>query len=106
MPPSPDIKSEDYYKAQNGACCLPPLVAVFMHHLCQVLGVDRSASDSEIAKAYKKLALKCGTRRAKPFVEFIDGRRLGLQTQKYRNEGVYPGNDRYSKLVGQPHLIA
>ena len=25
----------------------------------QVLGVDRGASDSEIAKAYKKLALKC-----------------------------------------------
>lgn len=37
MPGSPDIKSEDYYK---------------------VLGVDRGASDSEIAKAYKKLALK------------------------------------------------
>jgi len=37
MPPAPDIKSDDYYK---------------------VLGVDRSASENEIAKAYKKLALK------------------------------------------------
>lgn len=85
---------------------LPPLVAVFMHHLCQVLGVDRSASDSEIAKAYKKLALKCGTRRANICRVYRWVWRLGLQTQKYRNEGVYPENDRYSKLVGQPHLIA
>lgn len=37
MPSAPDIKSEDYYK---------------------VLGVDRGAADNEIAKAYKKLALK------------------------------------------------
>mmetsp|Transcript_60776 Transcript_60776/g.195822 ORF Transcript_60776/g.195822 Transcript_60776/m.195822 type:complete len:352 (-) Transcript_60776:110-1165(-) len=37
MPSAPDIKSEDYYK---------------------VLGVERGASDTEIAKAYKKLALK------------------------------------------------
>lgn len=37
MPSAPDIKSSDYYK---------------------VLGVDRNASDAEIAKAYKKLALK------------------------------------------------
>lgn len=37
MPPVPDIKSDDYYK---------------------ILGVDRSASDADIAKAYKKLALK------------------------------------------------
>jgi len=35
--PAPDIKSSDYYK---------------------VLGVERGASDNEIAKAYKKLALK------------------------------------------------
>lgn len=35
--PDPDIKSDDYYK---------------------VLGVDRKASDTEIARAYKKLALK------------------------------------------------
>jgi len=37
MPPPADINSDDYYK---------------------VLGVDRGASDQEIAKAYKKLALK------------------------------------------------
>lgn len=37
MPSPPDLKSDDYYKN---------------------LGVDRSASDAEIAKAYKKLALK------------------------------------------------
>lgn len=37
MPSAPDIKSSDYYK---------------------VLGVDKGASDQEIAKAYKKLALK------------------------------------------------
>eukprot|EP00442_Polarella_glacialis_P048305 CAMPEP_0115106430 /NCGR_PEP_ID=MMETSP0227-20121206/36653_1 /TAXON_ID=89957 /ORGANISM="Polarella glacialis, Strain CCMP 1383" /LENGTH=363 /DNA_ID=CAMNT_0002504031 /DNA_START=123 /DNA_END=1214 /DNA_ORIENTATION=- len=37
MPTEPDIKSTDYYK---------------------VLGVDRSSTDPEIAKAYKKLALK------------------------------------------------
>mmetsp|Transcript_73267 Transcript_73267/g.212207 ORF Transcript_73267/g.212207 Transcript_73267/m.212207 type:complete len:350 (+) Transcript_73267:135-1184(+) len=37
MPSAPDLQSEDYYK---------------------VLGVDRGASDSEIAKAYKRLALK------------------------------------------------
>jgi len=37
MPPAPDLESDDYYK---------------------VLGVDRGASDNEIAKAYKKLALK------------------------------------------------
>merc|ERR1719352_1963677 len=34
---SPDLKSDDYYK---------------------VLGVKREASDAELAKAYKKLALK------------------------------------------------
>merc|ERR1719277_139081 len=37
MPSPPDIKSDDLYK---------------------VLGVDRNASENEIAKAYKKLALK------------------------------------------------
>mmetsp|Transcript_8479 Transcript_8479/g.18478 ORF Transcript_8479/g.18478 Transcript_8479/m.18478 type:complete len:331 (-) Transcript_8479:53-1045(-) len=37
MPPPPDINSEDFYR---------------------VLGVERSASDHEIGKAYKKLALK------------------------------------------------
>jgi len=37
MPTTPDIHSEDYYK---------------------VLGVDRGADEKEIAKAYKKLALK------------------------------------------------
>mmetsp|Transcript_101066 Transcript_101066/g.286383 ORF Transcript_101066/g.286383 Transcript_101066/m.286383 type:complete len:343 (+) Transcript_101066:78-1106(+) len=37
MPSPPDVQSSDYYK---------------------VLGVDRGASDQEIAKAYKKLALK------------------------------------------------
>merc|ERR1719409_2720146 len=37
MPPAPDVNADDYYK---------------------VLGVDKSASSNEIAKAYKKLALK------------------------------------------------
>lgn len=37
MPGAPDIKSDDYYK---------------------VLGVDKGSTDNEIAKAYKKMALK------------------------------------------------
>mmetsp|Transcript_110147 Transcript_110147/g.355525 ORF Transcript_110147/g.355525 Transcript_110147/m.355525 type:complete len:328 (-) Transcript_110147:63-1046(-) len=37
MPPAPDVRSSDYYK---------------------VLGVDRTASDQEIAKAYRQLARK------------------------------------------------
>lgn len=36
-----------------------PPVFLFPSFPWQVLGVDRGASDSEIAKAYKKLALKC-----------------------------------------------
>ena len=66
MPTAPDIKSDDYYKARATAvsCKLDKIASCYTDAsviTCsgQVLGVDRGASDGEIAKAYKKLALKC-----------------------------------------------
>eukprot|EP00971_Amphidinium_carterae_P018088 356660-Amphidinium_carterae.1 len=37
VPPTPDVSSTDYYR---------------------VLGVERTATDAEVAKAYRRLALK------------------------------------------------
>ena len=45
------------HKIHHGAAVF--LFPSFPWQIWQVLGVDRGASDSEIAKAYKKLALKC-----------------------------------------------
>eukprot|EP00971_Amphidinium_carterae_P278656 5531643-Amphidinium_carterae.1 len=48
--PNPDIKSDDYYKVVRRSWHFSCVVLAV--HLVEVLGVDRGASDSEIAKVF------------------------------------------------------